>query len=69
VIAFTTLDEALARFGALGVSVVIVALTQPAARMALFRAVPRLCGALSAVAADAFRGEHPRFHADCLVFV
>ena len=40
VIAFTTLDEANARFGAIAFSVLIVALTQPSVRTRLFKHLP-----------------------------
>lgn len=61
VIAFTTLDEALARFGAVGVSVFIVALTQPSLKTALFRHIPRVGWAFDGLMLLAFAFSGWRF--------
>lgn len=49
VIAFTTLDEAVARFGAVGVSAFIVTLIQPAVKTRLLKRAPRLGWVFDAV--------------------
>lgn len=54
VIAFFVLDEVTARFGAIAISVVIVLLTQPAARLPLFHRLPLLGNAIDVAILAAF---------------